>query len=315
MTGRVLLAGLLCLAATPLQAQGPAFTVEHFFSDPDATMYRLGLSSEFAPPVGTDLHVSYTDGRRGTGNLWGAGIDLSLFRSGTTGIYLAGGVDGGLVTSGNRTLWGAWSVGGGYEFFPFRGLSVSLESRYRQVSGGFNGIGLGVRIGYDRHGGGSASRSSPEPQPPPDPEEISDRLSAAGVPQDRARLIAGVVQTALDVMGMPYRWGDQGDEGFDCSGLIRYAYGQHGIVLPRRSADQAREGAQVERQLDALRSGDILTFATSGSDRVTHVGLYVGNGRFIHSASGGVQLSVLSPDDVSGRWWWRRWIGARRVVQ
>jgi cell wall-associated NlpC family hydrolase len=69
----------------------------------------------------------------------------------------------------------------------------------------------------------------------------------------------------------------------------------------------------VDKQLDALLPGDILTFSNNGG-RVTHVGLYLGDGRFIHSASDGVQISLLSPDDVYGRWWWRRWVGARRVA-
>jgi hypothetical protein len=310
-------AAALCLAllARPLVAQGPGFTVEHFFSNPDATSYRLGLSTVLAGPVGTELHAVYTDGRGGAGNLWGGGIDLSLFRGGAGGVYLVGGVDGGFVTRGGRTLWGAWSTGAGYELFPFRGLSLGVEGRYRQVSGGFRGVGIGFRIGYDRRGGGGgATVGGGGGGPPPDAAEIHDRLEATGMPEDRARLLSGVVATALEVMGMPYRWGDQGEEGFDCSGLIRYAFGQHGINLPRRSADQAREGTEVERRLDALRPGDVLTFTTTDSDRVTHVGLYVGNGRFIHSASGGVQLSVLSPEDVSGRWWWRRWVGVRRMV-
>ena len=58
---------------------------------------------------------------------------------------------------------------------------------------------------------------------------------------------------------------------------------------------------------------ETLTFATSGS-QVSHVGLYLGNGKFIHSARGGVQISALNPDDITGRWWWKRWLGARRIV-
>ncbi len=158
---------------------------------------------------------------------------------------------------------------------------------------------------------GSTTASSGDAAP--EAEAIRVALGNSGVSAERATLISGVVQTALDVMGMPYRWGDEGEEGFDCSGLIRYAFGKHGIVLPRSSAEQAREGQGVARDLDSLRAGDVLTFATSGS-RVTHVGLYLGNGRFIHSARGGVQISELSPDDVSGRWWFKRWKGARRVV-
>ncbi len=67
------------------------------------------------------------------------------------------------------------------------------------------------------------------------------------------------------------------------------------------------------REGQVVQAGDLLTFATRGS-RVSHVGLYIGNGRFIHSATAGVQISVLSPDDISGRWWYRRWVGVRRLV-
>ena len=69
----------------------------------------------------------------------------------------------------------------------------------------------------------------------------------------------------------------------------------------------------MPRELEQLRAGDVLTFAIRGS-RISHVGLYLGNGRFIHSARKGVQVSVLSPDDISGRWWFKRWRGARRVI-
>ncbi|MGH7628881.1 MAG: C40 family peptidase, partial [Gemmatimonadales bacterium] len=69
----------------------------------------------------------------------------------------------------------------------------------------------------------------------------------------------------------------------------------------------------VKRDLDTLRPGDILTFSQRGG-RVTHVGLYLGDGRFVHSARRGVQVSALSDSDPYGRWWWKRWVGARRIV-
>jgi cell wall-associated NlpC family hydrolase len=80
------------------------------------------------------------------------------------------------------------------------------------------------------------------------------------------------------------------------------------------SGDQAKEGVAVERELAALRPGDILTFAERGRRRVTHVGLYLGDGQFVHSARGGVQVSTLSASDPYGRWYWTRWVGARRIV-
>jgi cell wall-associated NlpC family hydrolase len=125
---------------------------------------------------------------------------------------------------------------------------------------------------------------------------------------------AGVVQTALDAIGTPYRWGGRADNGFDCSGLIQYAYGEQGILLPRRSRDQVRTGTLVETEAGSLRPGDILGFAENGR-RVSHVGLYIGDGAFIHSSSSGVRLSSLTSDDPYSQWWQARWVTARRVLE
>ena len=132
---------------------------------------------------------------------------------------------------------------------------------------------------------------------------------------DAESLLADVIEIAEGQMGTPYQYGGtgRGDDGFDCSGLIQYAYGQAGISLPRQSRDQARSGTAVPRSEANLRPGDILTFAQSGR-RITHVGLYIGDGRFIHSASQGVQISTLGTSDPNGRWWYKRWIGVRRVL-
>ena len=79
-----------------------------------------------------------------------------------------------------------------------------------------------------------------------------------------------------------------------------------GCRAPAR--DQAREGRAIARSRSSLRPGDLLTFSNSGGP-VTHVGLYIGDGRFIHSASHGVQVSLLSGEDPYGRWWYTRWVG------
>jgi cell wall-associated NlpC family hydrolase len=96
--------------------------------------------------------------------------------------------------------------------------------------------------------------------------------------------------------------------------LIQYAYGLHGIRLPRRSGDQATSGAEVAPVVDALRPGDILLFSSSPGAGVTHVGMYVGEQKFIHSATDGVKLSRLDPRDPDGAYWIARWVGARRVI-
>ena len=130
-----------------------------------------------------------------------------------------------------------------------------------------------------------------------------------------ATLADSIIATASHAMGRPYEFGGTGEngEGFDCSGLIQYAYGKHGIVLPRRSTDQAREGSKVDRKLGLLKPGDLLTFSNRGG-AVTHEGLYTGRGRFIHSATRGVQVSTLSAEDPYGRWWYKRWVGVRRLI-
>jgi len=70
----------------------------------------------------------------------------------------------------------------------------------------------------------------------------------------------------------------------------------------------------VKKKVATLVPGDLLTFSNSCGP-VTHIGLYVGDGRFIHSATRGVQMSVLSRDDPYGRWWYVRWVGVRRIVK
>jgi cell wall-associated NlpC family hydrolase len=126
-----------------------------------------------------------------------------------------------------------------------------------------------------------------------------------------------VIAAARGELGKPYKLGGTGDaKGWDCSGLIQFAYEQHGIALPRVSRDQALAGIAVPRDAALLAPGDLLTFSRRpGGKTVTHVGMYVGEGRFIHSSSSrGVVESALAEDDPEGRWWLRRWLGVRRIL-
>jgi len=142
---------------------------------------------------------------------------------------------------------------------------------------------------------------------------------AAAAKQSTDLLEEGVVSAARQAIGKPYLYGGtgKGEAGFDCSGLIQYAYAQQGISLPRVSTAQATAGREVEKSLAALARGDILTFASQpGGSKVNHVGLYLGQGRFIHSSSSkGVMESTLSGTDPNGQWWFVRWVGARRVIE
>jgi cell wall-associated NlpC family hydrolase len=133
----------------------------------------------------------------------------------------------------------------------------------------------------------------------------------------RAALAVQVVQTALAAMGEPYRWGGTStEEGFDCSGLVWYAYQKHGMNIPRTSRDQGQSGIAVAPDIAMLSPGDILLFSNRGG-RVTHVGLYIGSAQFIHATtSGGVRVGLLDgTGDANDRWYRDRWVGARRVLR
>jgi|GEM_PF-1130733 len=112
---------------------------------------------------------------------------------------------------------------------------------------------------------------------------------------------------AQDQIGKPYQWGGSGPDKFDCSGLVQYVYGNLGIDLPRVSREQATVGEEVPRS--ELQPGDLLFFATSGSD-VNHVGIYVGRSDFVHAPRRHLPVRTDSMDNA---WWRQRFRGARRV--
>jgi murein DD-endopeptidase len=270
------------------------------------------------------LHGDVLRREGGLGTMAGLGTDLTAFRSGDQGLYLVAGVSGGLGAERSNSfsdVWGSLSAGAGYDLFPVSFMSIAAEGRWRGLSL-TGGQGVEVTLGLALHRGrrGSApGRGQPRNQPPAmllPSDTVTTSLPDAGDRPKPRTLADSIIATATEAMGRPYTFGGTGTdgEGFDCSGLIQYAFGKHGIVLPRRSTDQAREGKKIDRELKRLAAADILTFSNRGG-RVTHVGLYIGDGRFIHSATRGVQVSTLSAEDPYGRWWYKRWVGVRRIVE
>ncbi len=105
-----------------------------------------------------------------------------------------------------------------------------------------------------------------------------------------------VVAIALQYLGVPYKWGGSSPSGFDCSGLTQYVYRQVGVVLPRTSQSQYRAGQHIAPdRLDLLEPGDLVFFGRDGDgNKVHHVGMYVGNGNFIHAPNTGAVVRVDS---------------------
>lgn len=119
-----------------------------------------------------------------------------------------------------------------------------------------------------------------------------------------------IVSRAHELIGTPYRWGgDSSDEGFDCSGLLVYLYrsiANH--ELPRSTASMlAQRHKKVSR--DELRPGDAVFFSSNGEGRVGHVGLYIGDNRFIHAPRRGKAVRI---DSMDNNYWQRSYTTARR---
>lgn len=122
-----------------------------------------------------------------------------------------------------------------------------------------------------------------------------------------------VVATADDLVGTRYRYGgDSPARGFDCSGFVRWVYAQQGIELPRTARGMASAGTRVPARRAVLRPGDLLLFAERG--RITHVAIFVGEGRIVHASSGQRVVRYDDLDSARGRWFRRHVVSARRVI-
>jgi cysteine-rich repeat protein len=227
---------------------------------------------------------------------YGLGYELAVRGTPTLAPYAVVGTAVGLSTDAKQALAMLWSVGVGVSWQPASWFGLAVEGRYRAEDRGPRGFwrlrddardGLGVSAGLAVAFGGGRGRRGRGYQPVERPDRISGNA-------------ADVVRMALESLGTPYRWGGTAENGFDCSGLIQYAYASYGVRLPRTSREQARSGSVVPPVVDALQPGDVLLFAADPGGGVTHVGMYVGESKFIHSSSsGGVITNLPVPDEWS----------------
>ena len=117
--------------------------------------------------------------------------------------------------------------------------------------------------------------------------ETSSKAAPSGSVSGRGQ---SIVDTAKKYLGVPYVWGGTSPKGFDCSGLVQYVFRQHGISLPRVAASQRNAGAYVSRS--NLQPGDLVFFSSGG--RISHVGIYIGNGNMIHAPQTGDVVKISS---------------------
>jgi cell wall-associated NlpC family hydrolase len=143
-----------------------------------------------------------------------------------------------------------------------------------------------------------ATGAKPEPFPRP---------GASSVTRGGAPAPGGILSTALDLRGTPYRNGGNDPSGFDCSGFVWYVFTRNGLPVPRTVGELFRDSTPVSP--DALGPGDLVFFDTGGSG-VSHVGIALGPDEFVHAPSSRGEVRV---ERISGSYWAPRFVGGRRL--
>lgn len=139
---------------------------------------------------------------------------------------------------------------------------------------------------------------SPGPEEPPSPPLFDPPV----------REVPGIVATTLALMGIPYRNGGTDPGGFDCSGLVQWVFNKFGTFMPRNTREQYQVGTDISR--DDLQPGDLVFFATAGRRRVSHVGIVVSPGHFVHAPN---SKGYVRMERLEATYWSKRFLGARRV--
>ena len=118
-----------------------------------------------------------------------------------------------------------------------------------------------------------------------------------------------IVNLAKKQLGKPYVWGAEGPNSFDCSGFVYYVYKNSGVSVPRTSVEQSKVGTTVSRS--NLQPGDLVFSSTNGSGRVSHVGIYIGNGQMIHAPGSG---DVVKTTNINTSYWNGAYLWSKRVI-
>ena len=143
--------------------------------------------------------------------------------------------------------------------------------------------------------------------PPPEAAQPSAAAAPDGAPVTIAAPATPWIATAMSLRGIPYRNGGADPSGFDCSGLVRYVFAQHGLQVPRDVQSQFAIGQPIDR--DRVQPGDLVFFETV-SRGASHVGIALGKGEFVHAPS---SRGVVRTERYTVDYWAKRWVGARRI--
>jgi cell wall-associated NlpC family hydrolase len=282
--------------------------------------------------VGAAVDAGSTIGGGGSGSGVGvlsADVDAMLhldrlFTGAPVAPYLLAGVGGRLLSGASTGAAVNWGYGAGART-PITGhLALEGEIRYREPIGEMD-VDAGQRAGLEYRFGASVrfgrALARPRAVPvTPFPRPVLTTAGAAASPLGNAmaaarrRVAERALDTADDYLGVRYTWGGNGpEEGFDCSGFVRFVFAKQGIDLPRVSRDQARVGTPLPLDISLLEPGDLMAFAPPGGV-VDHIGIYAGNGRIIHSSSSGRGVRIDDLYSERGRWFRENMVAARRVI-
>ena len=221
-------------------------------------------------------------------------------------------------TAGYRMTTTNWSYGAGATLPVGNSVDLFGESRWRMSRYVLPTapmapsptaelrFGVSFHVGTGRNRRSSSMASSDVAMPP---LIVTAGRAGAETPMAATALI---LSTADDYLGVPYRYGGTSPNGFDCSGFVQYVFARNGVNLPRTSRQQAQVGQSLTPDWRAVAAGDLVMFADNGP--ISHVAIYAGNNRIIHSSSsgGGVRYDDLSTN--RGSWFVDHMVAARRVT-
>ena len=247
-----------------------------------------------------------------------------LFTNSNLSPYLFVGVGGRVLSGATRSAAATWGYGLGARLAVNGLLALEGETRYRETVGALQedagqSAGVELRLGANLRFGRSAARPR-IPRAAPAPRSFPGAMPAGSIMNSataaaRLRVALRALDTADDYLGVRYTWGgNTPDEGFDCSGFVRFVFARQGIALPRVSREQAQVGMPLPLDIASLEPGDLIAFAPEEGSTVDHIAIYAGNGQIIHSSSSGRGVRFDDLYGERGRWYREHMVAARRVI-